>query len=143
MDLVNYLQDGADNQSRCVLACLQLIIGDGIEESYNDRRHGYTPIRIGRWENCREQGYVVSFDDKNFAQLNIAFFGHRNSDDICAIEWEQKTINSPTIDTAKFGIIYKDKYDVSKSCNYGEFMKMAEWIKAELVKHWNKGMEEK
>ena len=91
---------------------------------------------IARWENCREQGYVVHLrTPKN--TLHIAFFEHRNSDSICAIRWEEQSINSPTIETAKFnGQCYKDKYDVSFEVNYGEVVKMADWILSELTAYW-------
>jgi hypothetical protein len=72
----------------------------------------------------------------NLRQLNIAFFEHRNSDDICAIEWEQITINAPTIDSAEFGGMYKNKFDVSQSFRYGEAIKMAEWIYGRLNDFW-------
>ena len=67
---------------------------------------------VARWENCREQGYVISLRLPTYSkQLNIAFFEHRNTDSICAIVWEQRTLNSPTIETAEFGDVYKTKWD--------------------------------
>ncbi len=69
-------------------------------------------------------------------QINIAFFEHRNSDSICAIKWEQSTINSPTIDTMQTDEIYKDKWDISKTVDYGEVSEMANWIEKELIKFW-------
>ncbi len=116
-NLKHYMQDGANAQARAVLALLQ----DDIDE---DRE-----VRVSRWENCREQGYVISVLSPNFReQLNIAFFEHRNSDLIHAVKWQQTTINAPTIDTAKFGDIYKDKYDTSFSVGYREIAKMTKWI---------------
>jgi hypothetical protein len=104
MNIVNYLKDGACGKARIVMALLQENVGDGINELYNEERNDYdATVNIARWENCREQGYVVSLRTKDYSkQLNIAWFEHRNSDNICAIEWEQCTINSPTIDTAQF-----------------------------------------
>jgi hypothetical protein len=130
-----YFNDGADNQAQAVRAFL----GDfEIEASWNDIHSEYEAnIRTGRWENCREQGYVLSLLNKDRVQLNIAFFGHRNSDSIHAVKWEQNTLNSPNIDNAKFGGVYKDKFDTSFNVRYGEIRKMAEWIEDELEKHWN------
>ena len=68
--------------------------------------------------------------------LTIAFYEHRNSDEICAIKWLQNTMNPPTIDTAKFGDIYKDKYDVSHSVSHGQAADMADWIYEQLCDHW-------
>jgi hypothetical protein len=136
-DINSYNNDGANHQARAVLAMLQ---GTDclVENSWNagHRKYDAEP-KVARWENCREQGYVISLRTKDFKkQLNIAFFEHRNSDSICAVKWEQSTLNSPTIDTAEFGDVYKDKYDTSHDVGYGEVMKMAEWIKHELEKFW-------
>lgn len=132
-ELNKYMYDGANYQAQCVLAYLR---NNNIEESWNGHEYA-AKIKVGRWENCREQGYVLSLRMSG-EQLNIAFFEHRNSDEICAVRWEQITINSPTIDTAKFGDVYKDKYDVSKSVNWECFREMADWIHRELTAFWNK-----
>jgi len=71
--------------------------------------------------------------------LNIAFFEHRNSDELCAVKWGQCLMNSPTINTAKFGDkVYTDKYDVSHSTSYGKAMEMVEWIANELEEYFTK-----
>ena len=134
-NLKNYLDDGANYQARAVLMFLQLY--SDIELSWNNERKCYdAEIKVARWENCREQGYVVSLTNRERKQLNIAFFEHRNSDSICAIKWEQSSMNSLTIDNAKFNDVYKDKWDVSHTVSYGEVKEMAEWIGEELEKHW-------
>lgn len=136
-DLKNYLQDGANYQARAVLMILQRM--SNIEESWDDTYKKYdAEIKVARWENCREQGYVISLKDKNYKQLNIAFFEHRNSDSIHALKWVQSSINSLTIENAEFGDLYKDKYDTSYSVGYGEFDKMANWIIQQLTEHWVK-----
>lgn len=137
MDLNLYLQDGAHYQARAVLAYLQGIYSTGIDASWNHETKSYDAnVQIGRWENCREQGYVISMCNPRYEQINIAFFEHRNSDAICAISWLQKSINSLNIDNAEFGNIYKDKWDISHSVGYGEALKMAEWIMDQLMDHW-------
>ena len=91
------------------------------------------------WMNGRERGYVVSMGSqpmRSGEQLNIAFFEHRNSDRICAIEWIQKTMNPPTIDSAEFTDVYRDKYDVSVSFGPDQQLEMAEWIHGRLKAHW-------
>ena len=58
-NLENYLEDGANYQSRATLMFLQR--DADIEESWNDERKTYdAEIKVARWENCREQGYVLS-----------------------------------------------------------------------------------
>lgn len=137
MRLNDYMNDGANHQAKAVLAFLQS--HSGIENSWDDKQHRYlAEPDVARWENCREQGYVVSMRNKAGNQLNIAFFEHRNSDDICAVEWEQNTLNPPNIDTARFYFIYKNKYDVSCSFDYGQVMEMANWIYSRLETYWEK-----
>jgi len=78
-NLMNYLQDGASAQARATLMYLQNY-GE-VEKSWNKETGRYeAAIEVARWENCREQGYVVSLMARNCKQLNIAFFEHRNSD---------------------------------------------------------------
>jgi hypothetical protein len=134
MELNNYMVDGANYQAQAVAIILRGMIGDGLEKSWNDttKRYDASP-EISRWENCREQGYVVSMRNKSYSdQINIAFFEHRNSDSICAVKWNQITTNSPTIDTAVFGDVYKNKWDTSHDVGYGEFMQMAKWIREQF-----------
>lgn len=135
-NLENYLQDGANYQARATLMYLQRFCN--IEESWNDTYKTYdAQIKVSRWENCREQGYIVSLFNKKREQMNIAFFEHRNYDGICAIKWIQNSINSLTIYNAKFGDIYKDKYDLSYSVDHGKAKEMADWIMRQLTQHWN------
>lgn len=78
--------DGSNHQARAVLAYLSA--HDAIEASWSDERKCYDACpEVNRWHNCREQGYVVTMRSKDYSrQVNIAFFEHRNSDGICAIE---------------------------------------------------------
>jgi hypothetical protein len=137
-NLNNYLDDGAGAQAQAVLAFLRDF---AVEESWNSKHLLYDAvIKIGRWENCREQGYVVSLTNPNHQQLNIAWFEHRNTDSIHAVMWEQHTINTPTIDTAVWpDNIYRDKYDTSFDVRYGQVVKMADWIGKQLTAFWLAG----
>jgi hypothetical protein len=129
--------DGANYQARAVLAYLES--RDGLENSWSELLKEYVAHpKVSRWENCREQGYVVwLYSPKLNKQINIAFFEHRNSDAICAVEWYQTTLNAPTIETAQFGDdAYKDKYDTSFDVGYGEAGKMADWIYSRLEEFW-------
>lgn len=129
MLLFNYNSDGASFQSVAVLAYMKN--NDGIESSWNGEHYLAQP-RIDRWENCREQGYIVSMRNESYhKQINIAFFEHRISDEICAIEWNQVSVNSLTIDTAKCN------HDIAKSVKYGMAEEMAAWIFKELIKFWD------
>lgn len=135
--LFGYNTDGADYQARAVLAYLSGKAG--VECSWDKEHEEYSAKpRVARWHNCREQGYVIMLSSIDYRrQLNIAFFEHRNSDAICAVEWEQITINPPTIDTMKTGdAIYKDKYDLSHEVGYGKAADMAEWLFERLIVFW-------
>lgn len=137
--------DGANCQAQAVLAYIRYA-QSGIEPSWNADAKDYDARpQVYRWHNCREQGYVICMRGKGrHGQINIAFFEHRNSDEICALEWGQVTTsgNPPTIDTADFGgKIYKDKYDVSHRVQVGKAMEMADWINERLVAFWLKSAE--
>ncbi len=140
--LNQYLNDGANYQARGVLCVLQRMT---IEESWNDQYHKYdAEPMVARWENCREQGYVVSLRAGNGKQLHVAFFEHRNTDAICALRWEQNLTNSPTIDTADFGDkCYSDKWDISHQVGCEQFSEMAAWIEGELTEFWRQNVKEK
>lgn len=135
-----YLNDGANRQARAVLCFLD----DAIESSWNEERSDYDcHPDVGRWENCREQGYVVRLRSKKAGrQLNIAFFEHRNSDSICTIRWEQHSINSLTIDSAKFGNVYATKWDTSASFGYGEIIEAAKWINDQMQEWYDEAAKE-
>ncbi len=117
MKLNNLFEDGADTSSQIVA----LILKEKVDCDFD--------ISIARWYNCREQGYITSARTKDFKrQMNIAFFEHRNSDQICAVKWEQTSINPLTIDTAELGDIYKEKYDVFKAVSWNQPWELATWI---------------
>lgn len=124
-------------QAKAVRAYLDRF--DGVEPSWHPTHHTYEPVHIAEWHNCRERGYVVIFNNAKREQINIAFFEHRNSDEICALKWVQSSINPLTIDNASFGDIYKDKYDVSHRVEVGKASDMADWIMESLCAHWDAG----
>ena len=128
-NIKHYLYDGANHQTKAVLAYLS--------QWDSERKQYLAEPKVARWENCREQGYVVSIRSQDYSrQFNVIFFEHRNSDSICAVKWEQCSTNSPTINTADFGKTYKNKYDVSFEVGYGEVVKMSDWIWSELTNFW-------
>jgi hypothetical protein len=135
INAANYIQDGACPASRAVLALFAPYVVDG---SYASDSNSYeNVVQVSRWDNCREQGYILYLRVEG-KQLNIAFFEHRNSDEICAVKWEQYTANSPTLGSAKFGDIYKDKYDVSHSLKHNEHYRMSLWLKTQFEEFYEK-----
>lgn len=129
--------DGANYQARAVLAFLSA--NEGIEGTWDKESSRYkAEPKVARWENCREQGYVAYMKSESRSrQINIAFFEHRNSDSICAVQWEERTINSPTLQNLlSQKDIYKNKWDVSHTVGYGKVEEMAGWITEQLEAFW-------
>lgn len=129
------LTSSIDKQAQAVKCYLETY--SGIEPSYNGDTYAAFPY-IAEWHNGRENGYVVYMRNQDYTkQINIAFFEHRNSDSIHAVKWLQYTgINPPTIDSAEFGDVYKNKFDTSYAVEYGQAGDMARWIYDELEAFW-------
>ncbi len=130
-------EDGANYQAKAVLAYLRNY--DGIECSWDKENKDYAARpEVNRWHNCREQGYIVSLRSRNYKnQINIAFFEHRNSDNICAIKFELNTTNPPTInDIPENHPFNNNKYAVDYEVERGEVVDISEWIYNELEEFW-------
>ena len=133
MNIENYLNDGAGWQAQAVLAYLR----GNIYRLTGDKYYGRNvTVEVGRYENCREQGYVFSLsfygqsDGKPcHIQRNYAVYQHRNSDQIIVLISNTFTINTPGIDE-----MWKDKGENPRSCDYDagfawdDIAGCAEWI---------------
>ena len=126
IDIECYMNDGANWQAQCVLAYLRRH-GNGVVEDLtwnkeNKRCDG--ELYVGRCENCREQGYVftITYGVKQLAHFWV--YEHRNSDDLCVVEFEGHFINTPTIND----IPMKDKYDTTKEFSCGDIVDCGDWI---------------
>lgn len=128
--------DGADFQAQAVLAYVRFLIGDGIEESWDPKWKRYqAEIKVSRYDNQLEQGYVLFLRTPDYEkQINIAFYEHRNSDEICAVMNKKFTLNAPLASDIYEGM--KNKHDVSCKVSMGKAIKMAEWIVLQLVEFW-------
>lgn len=130
MKLENYLNDGASWQAQMVLAYLR---------AHNCKEWN---IQVGRYENCREQGYVftlISDDYKN--RRNYAVYEHRNCDNIIVLISDKFTSSTPTCEE-----MWADKpknassHDYDKGFKYDEAYECAEFIldnMEETIKSWN------
>jgi hypothetical protein len=127
--------DGANASARAVLALLQS--RDGINESWNEARKNCDAVpEVDRWHNCREQGYIISLKGPDYRnQLNIVFYEHRNSDGICALMWEQTSLNPINLATIKEGV-FNSSSDYTYSVNHNEITEMAAWIMKQLTQFW-------
>ena len=127
-----YLVDGANWQAKAVLAYMQAIDVFGNLGIYNEKWHDYEAnIYVGRYENCREQGYVFSVKYL-FEQRNYVVYEHRNSDRLCIIVFDKNTINTPNLDEVLVNM--KDKWDVTKDFSCGEIMECGDWIREDMRK---------
>lgn len=129
---VNWQADG-------VLAALRS--NEGIQASWDSEKHKYlAEPEVNPWFNGRERGYVISLRSSDYLRcLNIAFFEHRNSDQICAVKFEFTGINPPTIkDIPDTHPYYESKYNYDKDVSYGQFVEMSKWIMTEFENWWEK-----
>ena len=121
----NYMNDGANWQAQAVLAYMREHIS---EIDYED----FT-ARVGRYENCREQGYVLSIRVET-NERHYAVYQHRNSDSLIVL-----ISNGICMDTPDVNFMWKDKgenatkYDYDKGFPYGEIVKCGEWILDDIL----------
>lgn len=126
-NIENFLYDGAGMQAQIIAIIIREQKARVLDLIWNKEWKDYEGrIAIGRFENCREQGYVVSLNDYKGNQRNYAFYEHRNSDNICVLVRDGVTINTPSLEYMWEG--KKDKWDVDKTFSYGEWQKCADWI---------------
>lgn len=134
--LIGNNHDGANYQAQAVLAMVRYRLGDGIESSWCADLKSYTAEpQVHRFDNRREQGYVVYMLSADYArQINIAFYEHRNSDSIYVQVNQVRTLNAPTLEVVTEGM--SDKYQSAFSAGVGEIDKVAEFVEMTLVDFW-------
>jgi len=124
IELQNYLQDGANYKARAIMCILQGRINE-IKDAVGVAHYKDVMIQIGRFENCREQGYAFTlFCEYRFVK-NYAVYEHRSSDAICVLASNKYTINTPDAD-AMFGD--RGKYDVDATFSYNKIMEASDYI---------------
>lgn len=123
------------------LAVAQLLAG--MEPDFAEYENGRYQVRIFTypWYNGRERGIVIQMArDFSAPVLNIAFFEHRNSDSICALEWVRDGgfgLNPPTIESdGKLAYPTDDKFDVAKSVGWLQCGEMARWVYSRMEAHY-------
>lgn len=121
-----YLDDGANWQAQSVLAYLRSMYGWVVNGTYNDKlRFSEAEFMVGRYENCREQGYVFSLRYRG-EQRNYAVYEHRNSDRLTILVFDEITINTPYGEDVWGNM--KNKYDYTKSFSCGQIMECGDYI---------------
>lgn len=80
--------------------------------------------------NGRERGFVVTVFDRN-RHVHFAWFEHRNSDELCVIEWtgERHPKNRQCFLSSDIpSEAYPDKWSVTKSFGFGNFGEAWGWL---------------
>ena len=126
INIEHYMTDGANWQAQCVLAYLRYMGNLKVQDlTWNEEKERYEgELRVGRCENCREQGYVFTIIYGVKELVHFWVYEHRNSDDLCVVEFEGFFINTPTIND----IPMKDKYDTTKEFSCGDIVDCGNWI---------------
>ena len=126
-----YLNDGANWQAQAVLAYIRgniIRLEDFVKYENKDKNLFYK-ARVGRYENCREQGYVFSIQVGYGNDRHYAVYEHRNSDTLCVLISNGLCMNTPN---GKFMWNDRDenasKYDYNKRFDCGDIVKCGEWI---------------
>lgn len=138
LSIDSYMNDGADWQSQAILAYVRAHIYMAIDKSYYQPSNCYfARVKVGRYENCREQGYVFKVTyEGTIDVLNLCVYQHRNCERICILVNNAFTINTPTIEDMWKG---KDREDKDFQC--GEIVECGEWLIEEMRKFIEKCVE--
>lgn len=110
----SYLNDGANWQAQCVLNYVR---------SHTDLSNDYA-IFVGRYENCREQGYVFTLTKRWTQLLHIAVYEHRNSDSLVAKTFKGSFLNTPRAEDLNM----KDKWDFDAEFEYGNVVECGKYV---------------
>ena len=126
VSLESYLNDGACPQAIAVLGLMKAH-ADYILDRFD------AELFVGRYENCREQGYVFTIRYKGL-QRNYAVYQHRNSDALCVLISNAYTMGTPQVadmwaDKGKNA----SKYDVNNSFGNTEVEDCASFIENDMI----------
>lgn len=140
-NIEHYFCDGA-NYTIQALMCLCKKIGGNldmpteyaevmeIKDPYS--RWNAPTLMVGRYENCREQGYTLSLVAQDCSEqiAHYTIFEHRNSDNICIQKFRGQFINTPGIDDIWKD--RKDKWDIDQSFDYNEVWEAYQWLRDDI-----------
>lgn len=140
INIENYMHDGANWQAQSVLAYLRVTKNDAINKTWNKKFLKYdASVEVGRYENCREQGYIFSVL-YNGEQRNYCVYEHRNSDDLCVVVFDAATINTPTNDMV-CEAMGDSKWNYMKAFGFGEIVSCGDYIIEDMKEFVNKAIE--
>lgn len=138
-NIENYFCDGANHTIQAVM-CLCKKIYLEYSEDYKQKwniKDSYSPynrpqIMVGRYENCREQGYILTLMSSQCGRqiAHYAIYEHRNSDNICINKFHGQFINTPGIDAVWSG--RESKYDYDQAFSYNEVWEAYKWLEEDI-----------
>lgn len=133
MKIQNYMQDGAHDSARIVLAYLTKLVKQYAEDSKEDSV--WKNISVSRFMNCREQGYFLSVrkDFYKIEGITIAFAENRNSDDIVVYVSDRLEIFDQPTNLTLWPNDNKNEAE-TKYFRFDEHYKAAEYIISKILK---------
>ena len=124
INVEQYMNDGANWQAQAVLAYIRSLtfrVREATQCLITEPE-----IEVGRYENCREQGYVFRLRIGGNILMNYAVYEHRNSDELIVLKSDRNTMNTPSVDEMWNG--RKSKYDYDKDFGCGQIIDCGEYI---------------
>lgn len=155
VDIKSYLQDGANYQAQAVLALMRYrdnVVRDyaeNIAKNLSGKAYeifkqtvSQTHIEVGRFENCREQGYVFTLYIGYNQDKHYAVYEHRNSDELIVLCPLKHTIclNTPTI-KQMWTDDNRSKYDYNKKFDLEDVVACADYICEDMKKQIDRDVE--
>lgn len=130
-NIKEYMHDGANWQAQAVLACLRHEVKANLRDNGED-----SPIvTVGRYENCREQGYVFTLTLNGcIPMMSYCVYEHRNSDTLCLQMFYSCCGDTPSVDTVFKG--KRNKWDIDERFEYGKTTECGEFISEDMVRRW-------
>lgn len=127
INIDSYLNDGANYKAQAIMCLLRhsasdvSFVTEEIERTAeNDDivKNLRFETQVGRYENCREQGYVFSLLCNYNQVVHYCVFEHRNSDEMRVICFKSR----------------KDKYNTVISFSADDIVQCRDWIVADMKK---------
>lgn len=131
-----YLNDGANWQAQSVLCYLRSIKESILVATWSEARRYYDAfIYVGRYENCREQGYVFTISYKG-KYKHYAVYEHRNCSNLVVLINDGFSMNTPSADFMWNGDMDEDeepqKYGYTEDFDFGEIIQCGDFIAEDM-----------
>ena len=128
---------GLNNQALAVLYFMARMSPDFADYKDGDYQ---VILETRTWYNGRERGFTLNMSpDYNSEWIHLAVFEHRNSDEICVLNWTTKDNywNGATADNSLDEAYHGGtKFDVAATFKYGEIGEVANYLYEELEKFY-------